>query len=316
MPKIWVKWKDPALGGNVSVWAPVKRVYIWSGGSGNANVSLGRGWTIAPKKIYVNQSGINKLAYPDFTGNTAYTVPGVYYYTVPNGITSLQFVVGGAGGGGGGNDSPGVGHPGYAGNIVTFTSNVTPGNVYLVGVGHGGGAGSGGGGAAGGTGGATTGLFKGGTGGTSGGTGSSGSGGGGGEASYILEVASNTAVTGSNVAVAGGGGGGGGGGHVGGVPVVNGQPQSALNVNPVSASTSNGAAGQNKSGDGGGGGGGGGGYLLGGNGGGLQAGDQGGYSGLNGGSLIPLGGSANIGLNGAAATITGGGGFVYIFPQI
>jgi hypothetical protein len=299
MPKVWVK--DPAD----STWKPAKQVYVNIGGGTGGWTSLRQG--------FVNQGGLNKRFYPDFTGNTAYTIPGVYYYTVPNGITSLQFVVGGAGGGGGGNDSPGVGHPGYAGNIVTFTSNVTPGNVYLVGVGHAGGAGGTGAGRAGGTGGQTTGLFKGGTGGTSGGTGSSGSGGGGGEASYILSVANNTAVTGSNVAVAGGGGGGGGGGHVG---TVNGQPQSAVNVNPVLASTSNGADGQNKSGDGGGGGGGGGGYLLGGNGGGLQAGDQGGYSGLNGNSLIPLGGSANIGLNGGASVTTGGGGFVYIFPQI
>jgi hypothetical protein len=295
MPKVWVK--DPAD----STWKSAKQIYVNIGGGTG-------GWTTL-KKGYVNQAGINKLFYPDYTGNVAYTVPGLYYYTVPNGITSLQFVVGGAGGGGGGNDSPGIGHPGYAGNIVTFTSNVSPGNIYLVGVGHGGGAGSTGGGAAGGAAGASTGLFKGGRGGNSGGSGSSGSGGGGGEASYILAVASNTAVTGSNVAVAGGGGGGGGGGHVG---VVNGQPQAATSYN----TDSNGAQGTDKSGDGGGGGGGGGGYLYGGIGGPLQAGDQGAYSGINGGSLIPAGGSANIGLNGGPGVTTGGGGFVYIIPVI
>ena len=84
MPKVWVK--------DGGTWKQAKKIYVNIGG-GNV------GWTQL-RKGFVNQGGVNKLFYPDYSGNVAYTVPGLYYYTVPNGITSLQFVVGGAGGGG------------------------------------------------------------------------------------------------------------------------------------------------------------------------------------------------------------------------
>lgn len=296
MPKVWVK--DPAD----STWKQAKQVFVNIGGGTG-------GWTPL-RKGYINQSGTNKLFYPDYTGNVSYTVPGLYYYTVPNGITSLQFIVAGAGGGGGGNDGGGPGHPGFAGNIVTFTTSVTPGNIYLCAVAAPGIGGVFGGGASGGGGGTiTNALFQGGTGGTSGGSGGSGSGGGGGMASYILSVASNTAVTGSNVAVASGGGGGGGGSLN-----AAGQGQGAFTYNSIS----DGAVGASKGGgDGGAGGGGGGGHLYGGTGG-IAGTDNssGGTSGINGLSLIPPGGILSAGPAGGAAQTTGSGGYVTIIPII
>ena len=294
MPKVWVK--DPAD----HTWKQAKQVYVNIGGGTG-------GWTPL-RKGYVNQGGINKLFYPDYQGNVTYNVPGLYYYTVPNGITSLQFIVAGAGGGGGGHDGGGPGHAGYAGNVVTFTSNVTPGNIYLCAVGAPGVNGYYSGSAVGGAGGSiTNALFKGGQGGNAGGSGSSGSGGGGGMASYILTVASNTAVTGSNVAVAAGGGGGGGAGRFS-----DGYGQDATSYN----STSDGAQGTSTSGDGAGGGGGGGGYTYGGAGGALTGGDNGAYSGINGQSLVPSGGSVSIGTNGGAAETTGSSGYITIVPII
>ena len=97
MPKLWVH--------DGTAWQQVKKLHV----KNSANV-----WTPV-RQGFVNDSGVNRLFYPDYQGNITYAVPGTFYYTVPNGITSLQFIVAGAGGGGGGNDSPGVGHPGYAG---------------------------------------------------------------------------------------------------------------------------------------------------------------------------------------------------------
>jgi hypothetical protein len=224
-------------------------------------------------------------------GNLSYS-SGVQTWIVPTGITSINVNLTGGGGGAGGGDSSGRGYAGAAGDRVTGTLAVTPGDVLTIYVGGGGGGGlSAQANRGAGVGGGTE-IFAGGNGGNAGGRGSSGSGGGGGGASAI-------AKNGSAVMVAAGGGGGGGAGN---------DHTAYATTGGFSGSTS-GGAGQNKgaTADGGGGGGGGGG-SPGGAGGGLHSGDYGGYSGNNGtsigGTVTSRGGAAG----GAANSGSGGNG--------
>ena len=212
------------------------------------------------------------------TSGTTWTVPAGVYSAVVNAI---------GGGGGGGQDSH-AGYNGYAGDKITGTISVTPGQVYTLYSGTGGGAGaSDQGSAAGGVGG--IGLAAGGAGSAAGPTPISGGGGGGGAGSALL-------FNGIPVLVAAGGGGGGGGGNGS-----TGQPQQN-----EYASTSNGGNGTAKGGDGGGAGGGGSGYPLGGAGGALLSGDNGGYSGNNGQRVIPSGCTVASAYNGGGAASRGG----------
>lgn len=293
MPKLWVH--------DGTTWQQVKQLHV----KNSANV-----WTPV-RQGFVNDGGINKMFYPDYTGNVSYTSPGQYTYTVPAGIQRLQITVAGAGGGGGGNDSSYSGHAGYGGNVVTWTSTtIWPGNTLVISVGSPGMAGSTGTGAAGGLGGTDVrGISYGGNGGASGTSGSSGSGGGGGAASWVE-------MNGSNVACAAGGAGGGGAGvNSAGLGILN------ISVNPYTY----GSVGQYKVGDGGGAGGGGGGFPRGAPGGQTVAGDNGAYSGGYGLSYVTpvpseggnsLGYTSSIASNGGAAATDGSAGYVTIVPII
>ena len=265
----------------------------------SANVIAGSSWANV-RYAYVNDNGVWKQFYPDSITTTTYNTPGTYTYTIPAGVHSANLTVAGAGGGAGGNDSA-VGHAGYAGNVVTTTIQVTPGDVFTFIVGGGGGPGAS---SARGTGSGSAGVdpagtYNGGRGGNAGGSGYSGAGGGGGAATTVRLGA-------TQIIVAAGGGGGGGGGNG---PIGLGQGATAYN------STSTGGTGTDKSGDGGGGGGGGGGYSLGGAGGATVGGDSGAYSGINGQVLAPIGANVSIGTNGgASAGIGGGDGYVILAP--
>lgn len=225
-------------------------------------------------------------------------------FTVPDGVNSITITAfGGGGGGGGANESSG--YKGGAGQVVSGTITVTPGDILTIGIGGGGtgGANYNNGGGAG-----RRGVndvdsnFNGGPGGNAGGVFTSGAGGGGGAATFVK-------LNGKTIIVAAGGGGGGGGGMWS-----PGQPQntnnrfSPGNLRPSytnSGRGGNGAdAGQKV--DGGGGGGGGGGYR-GGVGGGARIGPQssrsnigdlGGASGTDGQNLIPVRFTARSGVNG------------------
>lgn len=205
-------------------------------------------------------------------------------WTVPAGVYSASVVAIAGGGGGGGCDSH-AGYNGYAGDAITGTISVTPGQVYTLYAGTGGAGGtSDQGGAPGGAGG--TGYASGGNGSAAGPTPYSGGGGGGGAAS-VLVLASTP------VLVAGGGAGGGGGGHGS-----TGQPQQGNY-----ASGPAGGNGTAKGGDGGGAGGGGSGYPLGGGGGAVRSGDSGGYSGNNGQRVVPAGCAVASANNGGGAAV-------------
>jgi hypothetical protein len=286
----------------------MSKLYVWDANSTQQQVKrlsikVGGSWTDV-KGGYVNDNGVWKKFYPETIPTTTYSVPGTYTYTIPAGVFSANIIVAGAGGGAGGNDSPGVGHAGYGGNVVTATVSVNPGDVFTFFVGAGGGAGGSG---QRGTGGALGGLdpnadnSDGGAGGNAGTSGGSGAGGGGGAATTVR-------LNSTTIVVAAGGGGGGGGGNKGSY---NGFGQGATAYN----STPKGGAGQNKSGDGGGAGGGGGGYPFGGAGGATYGGDEGAYSGINGQTLSPLGSVVTAGTNGgASAGIAGANGYVTIAP--
>ena len=280
---------------NVRVGTAYANVYPIS----TANVIAGSSWANV-RYAYFNDNGVWKQFYPDSITSTTYNIPGTYTYTIPAGVRSANLTVAGAGGGSGGNDSA-VGHPGYAGNVVTAAIQVTPGDVFTFIVGGGGGAGGSG---VAGTGSGVAGVdpagtYNGGRGGNAGGSGTSGAGGGGGAATTVRLGA-------TQIIVAAGGGGGGGGGNG---PVGLGQGATAYNT------TLAGAQGVDKSGDGGGGGGGGSGFPLGGAGGTTPGGDSGAYSGINGQTLAPIGANISIGTNGgASAGIRGGDGYVTIAP--
>ena len=285
----------------------MSKLYVWDANTTQQQVQQlyinNSGTWANVRNGYVNDNGTWKQFYPDSITTTTYNTSGTYSYTIPAGVHSANLTVGGAGGGGGGSDSPGVGHAGYGGNVVTATIQVTPGDVFTFVIGTGGEAGrsatTGTGGGAAGT--DPAGLYSGGRGGNAGGSGTSGAGGGGGAGTTV-----RLGLT--QIIVAGGGGGGGGGGHVG---TVHGQGQAALTYN----STTTGAQGTDKSGDGGGGGGGGGGSSFGGAGGGLLSGDQGAYSGINGQTLSTMGSTVGIGTNGGLAPgYRGGDGYVTIAP--
>jgi hypothetical protein len=258
----------------------VKELYINNSGTW-ANV----------RSAHVNVNGEWQKFYPDSITTTTYSTPGTYTYTIPAGVHSANLTVAGAGGGDGGNDSA-VGYVGFAGNVVTATIQVTPGDVFTFYVGSGGRPGGNGargtGGASGGT--DPLGTYNGGRGGNAGGSGTSGGGGGGGAATTVRLGA-------TQIIVAAGGGGGGGGGNG---PVGLGQGATAYNA------TSAGAQGVDKSGDGGGGGGGGAGFPLGGAGGAVVGGDSGAYSGINGQTLAPIGAGISIGTNGGPSGSPGG----------
>ena len=211
------------------------------------------------------------------------TVSGGATWTVPAGIYSATVTAIGGGGGGGGCDSH-AGYNGYAGEIITGTISVSPGQVYTLYSGTGGGGGgSVQGSAPGGTGG--TGYASGGNGSAAGPTPYSGGGGGGGGASVL--VLGSTPI----LVAAGGGGGGGGNGSTG---------QRQLGGYTSGPNGENGAY---KGGDGGGAGGGGGGYPLGGSGGTVNGGDSGGNSGNNGQHIMPYGCTVTSANNGGGAAV-------------
>ena len=114
-------------------------------------------------------------------------------WTVPAGVTSVNFNLYGAGGGIGGNDGRGRGDTGYAGYIYG-TVSVTPGTVIYIALGVGGGSNqvcqaNGSGGSAG----SNYFGYNGGVGGNSGVYGCSGPGGGGGGASVLRIPSSRSA---------------------------------------------------------------------------------------------------------------------------
>ena len=267
----------------------VKQLYVNNGGTW-ANVRYG----------YTNINGVWQQFYPENITSITYSTPGTYTYTIPAGVHSANLTVAGAGGGSGGGDGGNPATVGFAGNVVTATIQVTPGDVFTFIVGSGGGIGSSGVRGTGGGGGGVdpAGLYNGGRGGNAGGSGTSGAGGGGGAATTVRLGATQIIVA------AGGGGAGGAGLYSGGL----GQGATAYNA------TSTGAQGVDKSGDGGGGGGGGAGYPLGGGGGATPGGDSGAYSGINGQNLTPLGVTPTIGTNGGPASNPGGDGYVTIAP--
>lgn len=135
-------------------------------------------------------------------GQAAYTTPGVYTFTVPDGVTSLSVVC--VGGGGSSGDETGAPVVGNAGQSSSF------GAVVSAGGGGGGGINAGG---AGGTGTAISGSVGGGDGGSGGSGNGGGEGGGGGAGGYSgAGGAGADAITfGSAPGLAGSGGGGGGG---------------------------------------------------------------------------------------------------------
>ena len=266
----------------------VKELYINNSGTW-ANVRYG----------YTNVNGVWQQFYPDSITTTTYSTPGTYTYIIPAGVHSANLTVAGAGGGAGGFDGPNPSQPGFAGNTVTATIQVTPGDVFTFIVGGGGSAGvhaTGSGGGAGGI--DPAGTYNGGRGGNAGPVPISGGGGGGGAATTVRLGA-------TQIIVAAGGGGRGGSGLFSG-----GQGQGATAYN----ATSTGAQGVDKSGDGAGGGGGGAGYPLGGAGGAVVGGDSGAYSGINGQTLAPIGAGISIGTNGGPASNPGGDGYVTIAP--
>ena len=217
------------------------------------------------------------------SGSIAGTTSGTSW-TVPAGVYSASVTAIGAGGGGGGCDSH-AGYNGYAGDKITGTIAVTPGQVYTL---YSGTAGAGGGSdqgsAPGGAGG--TGYASGGAGSAAGPSPYSGGGGGGGAAAVLL-------LASTPILVAAGGGGGGGGG--------NGSTGQAQQGNYASGTA--GGNGTAKGGDGGGAGGGGSGYPLGGGGGAVRSGDSGGYSGTNGQHVVPVGCSIASANNGGGAAV-------------
>lgn len=266
----------------------VQQLYVYNSGAW-ANV----------RSAHVNVNGVWQQFYPDSITSTTYSVPGTYTYIIPAGVHSANLTVGGAGGGAGGYDGPNPSYAGFAGNVVTATIQVTPGDVFTFIVGSGGGAGIHAAGTGGGTGGVDpAGTYNGGRGGNAGPVPISGGGGGGGAATTVRLGA-------TQVIVAAGGGGRGGSGLYSG-----GQGQGATSYN----ATSTGAQGVDKSGDGAGGGGGGAGYPLGGAGGAVVGGDSGAYSGINGQSLAPIGASVTSGTNGGPSGSPGGDGYVTIAP--
>jgi hypothetical protein len=96
-----------------------------------------------PNAIYVNDGGIWRQTYPDESSSLIYTVPGVYLFEVPMGITTINASVYGAGGGGGAPYFPGgdgwVGGGGSSGGYIENQSfSVIPGNFLQVIVGQGG----------------------------------------------------------------------------------------------------------------------------------------------------------------------------------
>ena len=280
---------------NVRVGTAYANVYPIS----TANVIAGSSWANV-RYAYFNDNGVWKQFYPDSITSTTYSIPGTYTYTIPAGVHSANLTVAGAGGGSGGGDGGNPATVGFAGNVVTATIQVTPGDVFTFIVGGGGRAGAGGvrgtGSGAGGV--DPAGTYNGGRGGNAGGSGSSGAGGGGGAATTVRLGATQIIVA------AGGGGAGGAGVSAGGL----GQGATAYNA------TSTGAQGVDKSGDGGGGGGGGAGFPLGGGGGATPGGDVGAYSGINGQTLRPIGTTISIGTNGGPASNPGGDGYVTIAP--
>jgi hypothetical protein len=198
-------------------------------------VSNGGGSSLAAD---VTNVGINCV-----TNTVSFTTPGIYTWTVPDGLTSISIVATGGGAGGGGMSAANVGQAGGAGAVITGTLSVTPGQVLSLVVGGGGGAGANGpvngngfffgaGGGGGGSsnvdagsdqqiiagGGGGAGSYEGGAGGDAGGTGGAGGNGG-------------------NAPLFGGTGGGGGSGGIGGVA------GSGSGASGASGSNGNGGAG-------------------------------------------------------------------------
>ena len=254
----------------------ILEAYIW--GAGGASGSDG------PSYIQTSQvaAGSARSGVSTITAAVSAVAAGAFSgagtWTVPAGVTSINYTISGAPGGSGGNDSH-AGAPGQPGATVTGTMSVVPGQTYTVILGQPGGNGaSNQGGAAGGAGG--SGWGAGGNGSAAGSSGTSGGGGGGGGASAIL-------LGGAVKVVAAGGGGGGGGGN----------GSNGRGTRPGGTTgTSYGGNGATKTKDGGGAGGGGGG-IPGGAGGNLDTGDCGGYSGATGTSM---GGPVSSGGNGTS----------------
>jgi len=138
----------------------VKELYVNNSGTW-ANVRYG----------YTNVNGVWQQFYPDSITSTTYSTPGTYTYTIPAGVHSANLTVAGSGGGSGGGDGGNPATVGFAGNVVTATIQVTPGDVFTFIVGSGGRAGAGGvrgtGGGAGGV--DPAGTYNGGRGGNAGG---------------------------------------------------------------------------------------------------------------------------------------------------
>jgi hypothetical protein len=213
----------------------------------------------------------------------SFTLPGQYFFTVPNGATRLHVIATGGGGGAGGNTSGASGRGG-AGCMVTSTFQVAANQVFTLIVGGGGGSGvnddgtSGGGG-----GGGSTNLFP---------INSSTPiliAGGGGGGSFINNEGGNGCITSTGAGGAGGGSLGGAGGSDGNGGGTGGRSGDGGSGGAGAAGGSIGGVGGSSSGSGSGGngavgsgsGGGGGGYG-GGDGGGLSGFENGGGAGGSG----------------------------------
>jgi alpha-tubulin suppressor-like RCC1 family protein len=109
------------------------------GGGGGGAPYGNYGGSGAGGRITIKNSSTNSGS-PSAVGST-FNNPGVYTYTVPNGVYSLRIQMWGGGGGGGGSgyqSACGGGGGGYIDHVM----QVNPGNSYLVSVGAGGGGGS------------------------------------------------------------------------------------------------------------------------------------------------------------------------------
>jgi hypothetical protein len=263
------------------------------------------------------------------SSSVSFTTPGVYTWTVPQGITSIAVVAMGGGGGGGGKYGVHPGIPGGAGAIVSSTLTVSSGQVLnlvvsgggmtgtdgpaFVGGGYSCGAGGGGGGAASLDAGDVHQVIAGGGGGGA----SCMSGSGGGVAGGVVGAGGNGSGRGSNTT--GGFGGAGGTGGAGGERCSTGSGTSGGN----GSGGAGGAGGSNGSMIAGGAGGGGQGAgsggdsnsgASGGGGGGYGGGGSGyqGTSGGAGGSVGPTGTTYAPATNGGATSVSGGDGSIVI----
>lgn len=140
----------------------------------------------------------------------SYTTPGTYTFTVPNNVTQVMFIAGGAGGGGGSHvDNTAFGGGGGGGGAHVSNISVTPANTLSVVVGAGGTSVSGAGGGAGGNSSVSTYIGAGGAGGAAASSGGAGGSGGGYGSAGVSGGAGSASTAGAGGTSAGGAGGAG-----------------------------------------------------------------------------------------------------------